>query len=122
MYLWIGEDGAEGMPQVSPESKSVHDEVFLPGGQLQKASEALEASVVVVLQVNSHLFGHREMLHHSVQGGLGFYKAERRVVQSLQQHRVWVRRRAFHHTSHSFMILANDHQAFIGDMLMIQEL
>ena len=48
-YLGVAEDRTEGSSQMCPQGKSVHKEVLLSGGQLQKASEALEASVVMML-------------------------------------------------------------------------
>ena len=89
LYLAIAEDRAEGSSQMGPQGQSVHNEVLLSGGQLKKAGEALEGSVVVMLQVNCNLLGHRQVLHHGVQSCLSLYEGQRRVFQCLQKSRCY---------------------------------
>ena len=56
-YPRIAKDGAEGSSQMCPQGKSINNKILLSGGQLHKAGEALEASVVMMLQVHRNLFG-----------------------------------------------------------------
>ena len=56
-YLRVAEGRAEGSSQMCPQGKSIHNKVLLSGGQLHEAGEALEASVVMMLQVHRNLFG-----------------------------------------------------------------
>lgn len=82
-YLGVAEDRAEGSSQMCPQGKSIHNKVLLSGGKLHQASEALEASVVVMLQIDRNLFGNRKVLHHGVHSCLSIYKGEWRLFQSL---------------------------------------
>ena len=56
-YLGIAKNRAEGSSQMCPQSKSIYNKVLLSGGKLHKAGEALEAPVVMMLQVHRNLFG-----------------------------------------------------------------
>lgn len=82
-YLGVRKDGAEGRSQVSPECQGVHNEVLLSSGQLHEAGEALEAPVLMVLQINCNLFCNGEVLNHRLQSCFCVYQAEGRVIQSL---------------------------------------